>query len=55
MNIIRVSKNAATSNDQNLKQRFALLGELLFHQPMQMLSYRGMIEAADDFIEKAGD
>ena len=29
--------------------------ELLLDQPMQMLSYRWMIETLDDFVQKAGD
>jgi hypothetical protein len=29
--------------------------KFLLNQPMQMLSYRWMIETPDDFIQKAGD
>jgi hypothetical protein len=29
--------------------------KFLLNQPMQMLSYRWMIETLDDFVQKAGD
>lgn len=32
-----------------------LLCELLLNQPMQMLSYRLMIETLDDLVQKTGD
>jgi hypothetical protein len=32
-----------------------LVGELPLNQPMQMRSYRWMIETLDDFVQKAGD
>lgn len=32
-----------------------LCGELLFDQPVQVVAYRCMIEALDDFVEEARD
>ena len=41
--------------NSSVEKHLTISREFLLDQPMQMLSYRWMIETLDDFVQKAGD
>ena len=45
----------AESDIRGTRNPQSLCGEFLFDEPMQMITNNRMIEALDDFVQKAGD